>query len=134
MLKNIFVTKPVKYEERSAKHPDPSEKIKIVEVVVGMATCGIAAGSRDVLRAILMDAEENRMNNLVILSGGCIGHCECEPIVLVRYSNEPFTVYKNVTPALAAQIMDEHVRNGKVLAEHTLFIDNSLPPNQNLRR
>ena len=134
MFKNLFVSKNIKYDEKPASNLDQPEKLKVVEVVVGMGQCGITAGSRDVLQAILGFAMENGMNNIVVISGGCIGHCECEPIVLVRYSCEPYTVYKNVTPDLASQIMIEHVQKGNILVDHTLALSEAYSANHLLRR
>lgn len=89
-----------------------------IEVIVGMGTCGIAAGARDTMKAILEKIEADNIEGIVVKQTGCIGLCEKEPIVQVVIGEEPKITYGKVTPAVAKQIIDDHVRNGKLVQNH----------------
>jgi NADP-reducing hydrogenase subunit HndB len=91
-------------------------------VVVGMGTCGIAAGARDTMKAILNYIERNNLSGIVVTQTGCIGLCEREPIVQVSTSEEPMVTYGKVTPDVAERIMKEHVLGGKSLQEYIVKV------------
>ena len=92
-------------------------------IKVGMATCGIAAGARPVLDALLDEAENRKLNNVSISQTGCIGLCRLEPIVEVFKGGERYT-YVLMTPEKARKVMAEHVVNGNVCTEY-LITDNN---------
>lgn len=85
-------------------------------ITVGMGTCGIAAGAREVMSAIL-DAVAARGIAAHVTTVGCIGMCSKEPLVDVRRGDEPKITYGNVTPAMVPRILDEHVIGGRVIEE-----------------
>ena len=89
-------------------------------VVVGMATCGIAAGARPVMTAFLDEIAKRNLNNVTVTQTGCIGVCRLEPIVEVYDPNGEKTTYVNMSPEKAAQIVSEHLVNGRVVTEHTI--------------
>jgi (2Fe-2S) ferredoxin len=91
-------------------------------MAVSMASCGIAAGARETLQALLTHIETNHMQGIVVTKTGCIGFCDHEPIVQVRRGNEPTVVYGGVTPEVARHILDEHVCSGKIIGEHILAV------------
>lgn len=93
-----------------------------IEVIVGMGTCGIAAGARDTMKAILEKIQAENLEGIVVKQTGCIGVCEKEPIVQVVIGEEPKVTYGKVSAAVAQQIIDEHVRNGKPLQSHVINI------------
>ena len=86
-----------------------------VQVIVAMGTCGIAAGARDTMKAILNQIETQNLSGIVVSQTGCIGLCEKEPIVQVVVGDSPKVTYGKVTPDVAAQIMKEHVVGGTVV-------------------
>ena len=90
------------------------------QVVVAMGTCGIAAGARDTMKAILDLIETDNLTGIVVTQTGCIGKCEWEPIVEVTVGSEAKVIYGKVSPERAQQIMKEHVEGGKVVAELVL--------------
>jgi NADP-reducing hydrogenase subunit HndB len=90
------------------------------QVIVGMGTCGIAAGARETMKAILDTIETGNLDGIVVTQTGCIGRCEWEPIVEVLAGDQPKVIYGKVTPAKAQQIMKEHVVGGKVVSEYVL--------------
>jgi NADP-reducing hydrogenase subunit HndB len=91
-------------------------------VIVGMGTCGIAAGARDTMKAILKYIEANNLSGIIVTQTGCIGLCEREPIVQVSLGEEPKITYGKVTPDVVERIMKEHVLGGKSLQEYMVKV------------
>ncbi len=89
-------------------------------VVVGMATCGIAAGARPVLLAVIDEVKNNNLSDVVVAQTGCIGMCRLEPILEVYKPGEEKVTYVKVTESKAKRIMNEHVILGKVVDEYTI--------------
>jgi NADP-reducing hydrogenase subunit HndB len=89
-------------------------------VVVGMATCGIAAGARPVLLSIMDEVKKNNLSDVVVAQTGCIGMCKFEPMVEVYKPGEEKVTYVKVTAAKAMRIVNEHVMQGKVIDEYTI--------------
>ena len=91
-----------------------------IRVVVGMATCGIAAGARPVLNTLVEQVEAEGLSGKVTVSQtGCVGLCQYEPIVEV-YENGNKTTYVKVDSEKAKKIVVEHLKNGKVVSEYTI--------------
>ncbi|MGI6161540.1 MAG: (2Fe-2S) ferredoxin domain-containing protein [Christensenellales bacterium] len=89
-------------------------------VVVGMATCGIAAGARPVLNTFVEEIAKRGLSDVIVAQTGCIGICRLEPIVEVFKPGEEKVTYVKVTPAIASKIVTEHVVNGNVVDEQTI--------------
>lgn len=90
-----------------------------VQVIVGMGTCGIAAGARETMKAILTKIETDKLSGITVTQTGCIGLCEREPIVQV-VRGETKVTYGKVTPIVAEQIVTEHVLGGNVVREYVV--------------
>lgn len=93
---------------------------KGTRIVVGMATCGITAGARPVLMALLEEAQKRNLKDVTVTQTGCIGVCRLEPIVEVYREGEEKTTYVEMTPEKARRVMAEHIVNGKVVEEYTI--------------
>ena len=91
-----------------------------IRVVVGMATCGIAAGARPVLNAFLEEVAKRQLNNVTVSQTGCIGVCRLEPIVEVYVPGQEKVTYVKMTPDKAASIVSEHLVNGRVVEEYPI--------------
>ena len=91
-----------------------------IRVVVGMATCGIAAGARPVLNAFVQEVEKRNMTNVTVTQTGCIGMCRLEPIVEVYVPGQEKVTYIEMTEDKVAKVVAEHLVNGKVVAEYTV--------------
>ncbi|MBR7133328.1 MAG: (2Fe-2S) ferredoxin domain-containing protein [Clostridia bacterium] len=92
-----------------------------IRVVVGMATCGIAAGARPVLNAFVEGVNNNGLSEKVSVSQtGCIGICQYEPIVEIFEAGKEKVTYVKVDAEKADRIVKEHLKGGKVVAEYTL--------------
>jgi NADP-reducing hydrogenase subunit HndB len=90
------------------------------QVIVGMGTCGIAAGARETMKAILDTIEKDGLSGIIVTQSGCIGLCEKEPIVQVIIGDQPKIVYGKVSQDVARQIMNDHVVGGKVVDNHVI--------------
>ena len=91
-----------------------------IRVVVGMATCGIAAGARPVLNAFVDEVAKRHLNNVTVTQTGCIGMCQLEPIVEVYAPGKEKVTYAKVSPEKVARIVADHQVNGNVVAEYTV--------------
>ena len=91
-----------------------------IRVVVGMATCGIAAGARPVLNALLEEVNKRDLKNVTVSQTGCIGVCRLEPIVEVYVPGQEKVTYVKMTPDKVASIVSEHLVNGRVVEDYTI--------------
>jgi NADP-reducing hydrogenase subunit HndB len=85
-------------------------------IIVGMGTCGIAAGARDVMRAILEELEKRQIEAHVE-TVGCIGMCAHEPLVDIEQAGQARITYGNVRPDMVPRLIDEHLVKGHVVQE-----------------
>lgn len=85
-------------------------------IIVGMGTCGIAAGARDVMHAILKELE-SRDIQAHVETVGCIGMCAKEPLVDIEQAGKPRVTYVNVTPAMVPRLVEEHLQLGRAVKE-----------------
>ena len=92
-----------------------------VRVVVGMATCGIAAGARPVLNAFVEAVHEAGLATKVsVTQTGCIGLCQYEPIVEVYEKDKEKVTYIKMTAEKAKEVVEKHLKGGKVIGEYTI--------------
>jgi len=92
-----------------------------IRVVVGMATCGIAAGARPVLNAFVEEVNKADLTGKVTVSQtGCIGICQYEPVVEIFEADKEKVTYVKMTAEKAQRVVEEHLKGGKVVAEYTI--------------
>ena len=91
-----------------------------IRVVVGMATCGIAAGARPVLNAFVDEVAKRNLKNVTVAQTGCIGMCQYEPIVEVFEPGKEKETYVQVSPEKVAEIVASHIVNGNPVVEYTV--------------
>ncbi len=91
-----------------------------IRVVVGMATCGIAAGARPVLSAFLEETKGRNLENVIVTQTGCVGLCRLEPIVEVYVPGQDKVTYVKMTPDKVAKIVSDHLVNGQVVDQYTV--------------
>lgn len=97
-----------------------------LRIVVGMATCGIAAGARPVMAAFLEELKKRNISNVHVTMTGCIGVCKLEPIVEVLNPDGSKVTYVKMTPEKAQKIVAEHIVNGRVCSEYTIGAEGSM--------
>lgn len=91
-----------------------------IRVVVGMATCGIAAGARPVLGAFVDEIAKRNLNNITVTQTGCIGICKYEPVVEVYVPGQEKVTYVKMTAEKAMRVVAEHLVNNQVVSELTI--------------
>ena len=102
------------------------EETNDTRIVVGMATCGIAAGARPVLTAFVEEVERaGLVGSVSVTQTGCIGMCKSEPIVEVMRSGEEKVTYIKMTAEKAKEVMEKHIKGGKPVVEYTIGNDNN---------
>ena len=92
-----------------------------VRVVVGMATCGIAAGARPVLNAFVEEVDKaGLVDKVTVTQTGCIGICQYEPVVEIFEEGKEKVTYVKLDAAKATEIVEKHLKGGNVIAEYTI--------------
>lgn len=91
-----------------------------IRVVVGMATCGIAAGARPVLNAFTEEVARRELHDVLVTQTGCIGICQYEPVVEVFMPGKEKVTYVKMTPEKAVRVVGEHLVGGTPVAEYTI--------------
>ena len=89
-------------------------------VVVGMATCGIAAGARPVMLAFVEELKKRGIENVTVAQTGCVGMCRLEPMVEIYVKDQEKVTYVHMTPDKVARVVGEHIVNGKPVDEYTI--------------
>lgn len=89
-------------------------------VVVGMATCGIAAGARPVLNAFVEQVAKRELSDVMVTQTGCIGICQYEPVVEVYRPNEEKVTYVKMTADKVSRVVSEHLIGGTPVTEYTI--------------
>lgn len=92
------------------------------QITVAMGTCGIAAGARDTMKAILDEIEERELSGVVVTQTGCLGLCEYEPIVQITTGDSPQVTYGRVSPEVVARLVQEHVVGGQVVQQYAVQV------------
>ena len=92
-----------------------------IRVVVGMATCGIAAGARPVLNTLVEEVNNGGLYEKVTVSQtGCVGYCQLEPIVEVYEAGKEKVTYVKMTSEKVKEVVEKHLKGGKVVTEYTV--------------
>jgi len=90
-------------------------------IVVGMATCGIAAGARPVLNTFVEEVEHAGLTgDVTVTQTGCIGICQYEPVVEIYKAGEEKTTYVKMTSEKAKEVFEKHIKGGKPVTEYTI--------------
>ena len=89
-------------------------------VVVGMATCGIAAGARPVMLEFVEELKRRGLENVIVSQTGCIGMCRLEPMVEVYVKDQEKVTYIHMTPEKVARVVNDHIVNGRPVEEYTI--------------
>lgn len=93
----------------------------IIEIMVGMATCGIAAGARKTFNALLEEINDKDIENVRLVQVGCLGYCHSEPIVQINSPNKEEVIYGNVDEEKAKEIIQKHIIEGNILKDSVII-------------
>ncbi len=107
----------MKIKEDAIKDLKLRQSGKRGKVIVAMGTCGIAAGAKETLKAIVDAINEFGVDDIAVVQSGCMGLCDVEPTVEVSLMDEEPIVYGNVTPEQARRIVEKHLKNGEIVTD-----------------
>ena len=116
-IEELLAIKEKAQAQMSARDADGNDGIR---VVVGMATCGIAAGARPVLKALVDEVAKRNVQHVSVTQTGCIGMCQYEPIVEIFEPGKEKVTYVQMTAEKAQKVVAEHLVNGKPVVEYTV--------------
>lgn len=119
MIKSLEELKKIREQYKDTLQNREAED-KNIKILVGMATCGIAAGARNTINAIIEEIRNENIDNAVVVQTGCMGFCYAEPTVEVRMPNSEPILYGKVDSQKAKEIVKRHVKNGEVIREWVL--------------
>jgi len=102
------------------KNSATSLPVARVKITVHMATCGIAAGARDIMNTLVKELAQIDRQDIKLVTSGCIGKCTSEPNVTVEIGSEDTVVYQKLTPEKISQIFKKHILEGEVQEEFRL--------------
>lgn len=91
-------------------------------VTVHMGTCGIAAGARDIMEALLDEIAKAKVQDVIVTTSGCAGLCSREPMATVELKDKPPVKYVNLTPAKMREIFTRHVLGGRMVDDYVLGV------------
>lgn len=94
-----------------------------IEILVGMATCGISSGARETLNEFVQEVKNEKLDNVKVVPVGCIGYCHSEPTVQVNISGEKPVLYGNVKEKKVHEIVEKHIKGGKPVENLVLHVD-----------
>lgn len=109
-----------KLREETLKKVSIRSDRKGTRIVVGMATCGIAAGARPVLAALMEEVNKRGLSDIEITQTGCIGVCRLEPIIEIYAEGKEKVTYVELNEEKARKIVTDHLVNGKIVTEYTI--------------
>ncbi|MDD2453076.1 (2Fe-2S) ferredoxin domain-containing protein [Aminivibrio sp.] len=106
-----------KLKEKSGDLTSARSEENKVKIIIGMGTCGIAAGAREIMSAVLRELETRNLHNVAVETTGCIGMCQNEPLLDVIRPGEPRITYCLLKPQDVSRIVSEHVVNGRIVQD-----------------
>ena len=105
-----------KIKAESQKNTE-ARKNNDTQIIIGMGTCGIAAGAREVMAAVLEELSKRNLHDVAVLQTGCIGMCQKEPLLDIVRPGEDRVTYGPVKPQDVSRIIAEHLVNGNVVED-----------------
>ena len=104
-------------ERINLRKDDENERVR---VVVGMATCGIAAGARPVMLSFMEEAQKRGLSHVTVSQTGCIGMCRLEPMVDVYLPGQEKVTYVHMTADKADEVVEQHLIRGQIVSEYVI--------------
>jgi NADP-reducing hydrogenase subunit HndB len=113
-IKNLEDLRKIKAE---AQKQVEARQNNDTQIIIGMGTCGIAAGAREVMKAVLDELAKRKINNVSVLQTGCIGMCQKEPLLDIVRPGEDRVTYGPVKPTDVPRIIADHLVNGNIVED-----------------
>lgn len=107
----------MKIKEQALQNIKMRETGKRGKIVVAMGTCGIAAGAKDTLKAIVEHLAELKIDDIAVVQSGCMGLCDVEPTIEVSLEGQEPVIYGHVTPENAKRIIHTHILEGRIVSD-----------------
>ncbi len=105
-------------KEKAKLNMASREKTAKYRIIVSMGTCGIAAGARATMSAIIDELKKRNIQDAIVTQTGCLGYCDQEPMIQISQASKQTITYGRVTPEIAREIITAHVVNDKVLTNY----------------
>jgi len=119
-LKSLEELKAIREKTRGQMNLRKEDGPENTRIVVGMATCGIAAGAKPVLTTAVEQVARRKLEHVAVTQTGCIGLCMYEPLVEVYVPGQEKVTYVSMTPEKMEKVMTEHIVNNNVVTEFTI--------------
>lgn len=119
-MKSLAELKAIRESMQNKINLREGENEDNIRVVVGMATCGIAAGARPVLNGFTEEVAKRGLKNVTVTQTGCIGICQYEPVVEVYEPGKEKVTYVKMTGEKVARVVADHLVNGNPVIEYTI--------------
>lgn len=110
-LEDLRKLRDEKIKEFSKRETDGKD----IEIIIGMGTCGIAAGAKETMSAFIEILDEKGLKNVVVKQTGCMGSCKYEPTVEIKVPGMPSVIYQKVTKDVVSHVVNEHLINKKLV-------------------
>ena len=122
-MPKITIEDLAKIRERTRHQTTLRQGAGRVKITVHMGTCGIAAGARGIMTAVMQEIEQRGLHDVIVTNSGCAGLCSQEPMITVEVANEPAPVkYVSMTPEKIRSIIESHVLKGQIVREYALAV------------
>ena len=125
MIKSLEDLKKIReeYKNKINLRQHSESDVDTIEILVGMATCGIAAGARETMSAFVDELGKEGLSNVKVVTVGCIGYCHSEPTVQVNMPHKEPVLYGNVKKEKVHEIIEKHIKGGQPMESLILRVD-----------
>lgn len=103
--------------QKSVNLRESGEGDNKIELLVGMATCGIASGARETLNALIEEIDKQNLENIKVVQVGCMGYCHSEPTVQVNVPGQDPILYGPIKKDRVKELIDKHIKNHEILED-----------------
>ena len=119
-MKSLAELKAIREQTLNRINLRKEDESAATRVVIGMATCGIAAGARPVMLAFMDEIQKRGLQHVTVSQTGCVGMCRLEPMVDVYIPGQEKVTYVHMTPEKVGRVVAEHIVNGRPVEEYTI--------------
>lgn len=121
-MKKLKIGDLEKIRERVRRTANLRQGKARAKIIIHMGTCGIAAGAREILTALLKEIEKKKIKDVIVTTSGCAGLCSREPMATVEITDKPPVKYVDLTAEKIKKILNTHILKGKIVNEYALAI------------